>query len=612
MIATTVAALAASSWLLPAGADGQTPAVSQVTSPVAGDPANASAPPRVPLDPQSYGLWVLAPAVLAIGLTIVTRQVVAALFIGVVVGACMFVPCLSADSPFYSGNPVMEAARLTTEHYIIGALHEYSETDFARIKILVFTFFVAFMVGVIGRNGGTAGMVGLVAGESTSPRRGGLTAWIAGLVIFFDDYANCMILGPTMRPVFDRIKQSRAMLAYIIDTTAGPVASLAIIGTWIGAVVAYIQTGLDPSLAAGVPAFLMTADGKPVSAMSAFIHSLPYRFYPILAIVCALLVVLLGRNFGPMRKSQARAVSQLDRDVTPVVSDSTLSRGPRPVWWLGFFAVAVLVFVTLAILAMTGLANGGREILSQSDLPWWQKAADIIGKADAYLSILYGSLFAAVISVVLTLFARTCSLQDAMDAGLNSMAHTVPALTILVLAWALSQIEQDLMLGQILAERLRSMAFPAVWLPFAISVVAYLISFATGTSWGTMGILCPIAIPLAVKLAEPLPPDQALTLFYASVGSVLGGAIFGDHCSPLSSTTVLSAIGADCSLIEHTWTQLPYAVLSGIAALAFGDIMCSVYGQPWYFGLAAGAVLMFLVILVLGRRAKPRFDLIEI
>jgi Na+/H+ antiporter NhaC len=167
------------------------------------------------------------------------------------------------------------------------------------------------------------------------------------------------------------------------------------------------------------------------------------------------------------------------------------------------------------------------------------------------------------------------------------------------------------MLGEILTGKLQAMSFPAVWAPFAIAVVAYLISFSTGTSWGTMGILCPIAIPMAVGLVRELPADQALTLFYASVGSVLGGAIFGDHCSPLSSTTVLAAIGADCSLVEHTWTQFPYAVLSGVVALACGDIACSVYGQPWYVGLFAGASILFVVVLVLGRRAKPSFAWVE-
>jgi Na+/H+ antiporter NhaC len=195
-----------------------------------------------------------------------------------------------------------------------------------------------------------------------------------------------------------------------------------------------------------------------------------------------------------------------------------------------------------------------------------------------------------------------------MSSGLNSMAHTVPALTILILAWALSQIEQDLMLGEVLTERLQAMQFPYFWLPLAISIVAYVLSFATGTSWGTMGLLCPITIPMAINFAAALPPAEALTLFYASVGSTLGGAIFGDHCSPISGTTVLASIGADCPHFEHVSTQLPYALVVGLVALACGDVMCSVYGQPWYYGLAAGTMLLFLVVLVVGRRPKPSFE----
>jgi len=594
-------------WSAPTSVEAQLPSAEAPVIQDTDRPADAPPTTKPPRDPKSYGLWVLTPAVLAIVLTILTRQVVAALFLGVLVGAVMYVPCLPADSPFQHGSSVVTTARLMTEHYIIGAVHEYPKTNFDRIKVIAFTFFVAFMVGVIGRNGGTAGLVRLVAGESASPRRGALTAWIAGMVVFFDDYANCMIIGPTMRRVFDRVKQSRAMLAYIVHSTAPTDASLAIIGTWIGAVVAYIQTGLPT--AAETPAFMMGADGSPISAMTAFIQSLPYRFYPILAIVCCLFVVLLGRDFGPMRRSQDRAVSRVDREQASAEQAEAIAA--RSTWWLGFFPIAVMVAVTVVILLQTGLAAGGREVLNQSGLSWWQNGAEIIGRADSYLSILYGSLLAAIVAIVLTLFARTCSLAEAMDAGLGSMAHTIPALTILVFAWALSQIEQDLLLGQILTDKLQQIHFPAVWLPFAISMVAYLISFTTGTSWGTMGILCPIMIPVAIHFAETLPPQQGLALFYASVGSVLGGAIFGDHCSPLSSTTVLSAIGADCPLIEHTWTQLPYAILSGVAALGFGDVMCNVYGWPWYAGLAAGSALMFLVILLLGRRAKPSFELID-
>ncbi len=576
-------------------------------------PAGAAPTPAAiagtPRDPRSYGLWVLAPAVVAILLAIITREVVSALFVGLVIGAFMYVPCLPASVPYHDSNFLIASARLLTENYIIGQLHEAPSQDFNRIKVIVFTFLVAFTVGVIARNGGTAGMVNIVAGESTSRRRGGLTAWFAGLVVFFDDYANCMIVGPTMRRVFDRLKVSRAKLAYIIDATASPDASMALIGTWIGAVLGYIQSGLDPIAKSGAPAFLMNADGSFLKPMQAFIYSLPYRFYPIFTLVMVFLIAWLGRDFGPMRRSESRALSRPNTDIPVGDGADGATDGPRPTWWLGFFPIAVLVVITIVVLFATGLAApAGQDALAQPNLSWWEKGAAIVGYADSYISILYGSLLAALVAVVLTLFGRTCSFRDAMDAGLKSMAHTVPALAILVLAWGLSQAETDLMLGQIVTAEMQALSFPPQWLPLAIFIVAASVSFMTGTSWGTMGILCPITIPLAASLAGGLDPATALTLFYASVGSVLGGAIFGDHCSPISSTTVLASIGADCTVMEHFWTQLPYGIVTAIVAMGFGEVLCSVYKQPWYLGLLGGSVVLLLVVCAFGRPAKPAFE----
>lgn len=557
-------------------------------------------------DPKSYGLWVLAPAGVAIALTIFTRQVIPSLFVGVLVGAFMAAPCLPPDAAFASLGRPLATVRLAVETYIIGAVHETPAENYARIKVLAFTLFVAFMVGVILRNGGTAGMVRLVVGESKSRRRGGLTAWFAGLVVFFDDYANCMILGPTMRPVFDRLKLSRAKLAYVVNATASPDVSLTLLGTWIGAMLGFIESGLAPAIAAGSAPFLKGPDGAPMTAMHVFLASLPYRFFPVLTLVGTLLFLLLDRDFGPMRRSQDRALSRLDAD-PPIAGAGGCDTAPTPTWWLGFFPVFVLVAVTMMVLVGTGMSGAGADASGS----WSDRAASMLKNADSYLSILYGSLAAAVVALILTLFARSCKFADAMTAGLNSMSHTVPALTILVLAWALSQIEEDLQIGSVLTDYLRTAKFPVVWLPLSITVVAYLLSFATGTSWGTLALLCPITIPMAADLARELPTDQAYLVFYASVGSTLGGALFGDHCSPISATTVLASVGADCPQFEHVWTQMPYALIVGLVSLLFGDVMCVVYGQAWYIGLGSAIVVLLLVVMLVGRPAKPALELVE-
>ncbi len=579
----------------------------------------ASVGGRAPRDPTTYGLWVIIPAILAILLAIATRQVVLALVVGVLVGAYMVVPCLAADDAFAGLSSVVAGFRLASERYILGAIID-PRNDFGHIKIVFFTLVIGFMIGVIGRNGGTKGMVNLVAGETRSRRRGALTAWLAGLVVFFDDYANTMIVGPTMQSVFDRVKLSRAKLAYIVDSTAAPVASIALIGTWVGAEIGYIQDGLDVLAQAGAP--VVDAQGNVVGGMQAFLYSIPYRFYPILALVLVFLIALTGRDFGPMKRSERKLLSKIDPDpVQPAAGEKGAPTEPRARWWLGLLPIATLVIATIVVLAITGagaedtvavmgrVAPDGANVWAQTS--WWEKASTVISNADAYLSIFYGALLSALVAVLTTLIARACSARETVDAGVEGMTRMFTALIILTLAWALSSVLQDLKLGEIVAGYLQAYEFPAHWLPLAVFLCAALISFATGTSWGTMGILCPMVVEIGARVTSGLEISEAMSLFYASVGSVLAGAVFGDHCSPISDTTVLSSIASGCRHEEHVWTQIPYALVTAIAAMGLGDVMCSVYGQPWYLGIGAGVVLLLLVVFIVGRRPVPSFDLVD-
>lgn len=583
-----------------------TPTVEQADQ---ASPAATSPAPRVAKDPKNYGLWVLAPALAAILLAILTRQVVPALVVGVIVGAYMLLPCQAMGSAIADGNSLINGFRLAMEKYVIGAIHEppdaiTGEQDFRHIEIMIFTLVIGFMVGVIGRNGGTAGLVKIVAGSSESPRRTGLTAWLAGLVVFFDDYANSMIVGPTMRSVFDKVKMSRAKLAYIVDSTAAPVASLALIGTWVGAEIGFIDKGIQQVTGDGVPAFLATDQGTAMSGMQVFIQSLPYRFYPILAIFLVFLITWTRRDFGPMKKSEARAASGAatsnDANIVTIEDDGQ----PVPRWWLGLIPVLCLVAVTVAVLILSGKAAVAGTAATGEATPLWERWLEIIRHGDAYLSIYYGAILSAILAVLMTVGARACKTRDAIDSGLEGMARMFPAVVILILAWALSDVEKDLMLGQVASDWLAGKHFSPMWLPLAIFISSAVVSFATGTSWGTMGILCPATVAIVAGLVGSVEPAQAVTLFYASVGSVLAGAVFGDHCSPISDTTVLSSIASGCRHEEHVWTQLPYALITAIAAMGLGDVLCSVYHQRWYFGLGSGAVFLFLVVLIVGRRPK--------
>jgi len=557
-----------------------------------------------PKDPKAYyGLWTLAPAIVAILLAIFTRQVVPALVVGVLAGAYMLLPCLPAADPYAQAHPVVGGLRLAAEKYVMGPILDPSDGH-SKLKIMIFTLVIGYMVGVLGRNGGTAGLVNLVAGGTESRRRGALTAWLAGMVVFFDDYANTMIIGPTMRSVFDKLKLSRAKLAYIVDSTAAPVASLALIGTWVGAEIGYIQQGLDQVTQKGVPAALTTGTGEIVTGMQVFISTLPYRFYAIFAIVLVFLIALTGRDFGPMKRSESLALSDQEEKPYDARIEPLGAEAPEPRWWLGLIPILILIGATIEILILTGQQGVVQKGVVLEGKAFWERAADIISAADAYVSIFYGAILAAFVAMILTMLTRACSVRDAADAGLDGMARMFPAIVILILAWGLSGVEQDLQLNEVVSDRLQAAGFPLVWMPLAIFVAAALVSFATGTSWGTMGILCPVVVTVSASLIAGMEPAQATPLFYAAVGSVLAGAIFGDHCSPISDTTVLSSVASGCRHEEHVWTQFPYALVAAIAAMGLGNVLCSVYDQPWYYGLGAGCVFLLLIVLILGRRPK--------
>ncbi len=541
----------------------------------------AGAPNLVP--PEQYGLWVLLPALSAIALAVITRKVLPSLAVGVLVASYMLLPCLTPEARYGTTNVVTGTVRVALQSFIWNA--SLQDTD--RVKILAFTSIIAAMVGIIGASGGTRALVETIAGGATSRRGGQMIAWAAGLVVFFDDYANTMIVGPTMQPIFDRLKLSRAKLAYIVDSTAAPVASIALIGTWLGAEIGFIQEGLDGLARADqVPAFLSGVNG-----WQAFLYSIPHRYYAIFAIVTVFLIATTGRDFGPMRTAERRALADAESgridaaETTPVVAGSK--------WWLAGVPVLALIMVTLAVLFLTGWfgVKSGQA----------RTFVNVLSNADAYDSILYGAIASAVLALGLSLLSRAIDIATALRAAVRGVWRVVPALVILILAWALSGASQALHLGEIVTANLQAAQFAAAWLPLCVFLSAALVSFATGTSWGTMGILCPVVVTVSARLAADLPGERALDLFYASVGGVLAGAIFGDHCSPISDTTVLSSVASGCTLESHVWTQLPYALAAAVVGMVFGDLLSGYCGLHWSIGLIAGIAVLFVAVRLLGR-----------
>ncbi|MBU0617805.1 MAG: Na+/H+ antiporter NhaC family protein [Planctomycetes bacterium] len=561
-------------------------------------------PPTTPVDaPKSpdekYGAWVLLPPLLTIVLAIALRQVIPALAVGVLIAAYMLVPCLSPGEAY--GGGVVGGLRLAVEEYLLGALasvdSKTGEIKYDHLKIIVFTFLIGGMVGVVAANGGTRAAVERVARWASSRERGQLATWFAGLIVFFDDYANAMIVGPAMRPMTDRLRISRAKLAYIVDSTAAPVASIALIGTWVGAELSYIQDGLDAVTATGtVPTFL-----GGVTAYGAFLWSLPYRFYAILAIVMVLIVGLLGRDFGPMRKAESAAPPPSDLTEPGGAGSQTPPVGRA---WYAVVPVLLLVLATMVLLAVTGWPAGGlASVETAPDMPrWLGLAVAVLRNANAQNSILYGALSALVVAVVISMATRALTLAKSMEAATDVMSRMLPTVIILVLAWTLSAAMSDLRLGVVAVGLLSEHGFDAVWLPLLIFVSSCIVSFATGTSYGTMGILCPATVTISAGLLADMPVDQAMPIFYAAVGAVLAGSVFGDHCSPISDTTVLSSLASSCPLETHVWTQIPYALTVAVVSMLSGEVLCRYFSLPPWVGLLTGSVLLLLIVLAVGRK----------
>ncbi len=492
------------------------------------------------------------------------------------------------------------------------------KVDFNKLKILIFTIFIGAMIGTVEASGGTRAMVARVTRHLSTRSRGQLGAWFAGLIVFIDDYANAMIVGPSMRPVFDRLKISREKLAYIVDSTAAPVASV-FIGTWLVAEIGFIQSGID-ALDGERPAFLAEMTGN-----YAFWASLPYRTYAWLALVFVFLIALTGRDFGSMKTAEAKALNAAADANEQNENENDTDRdavGRR--WWLGVIPIGSMVIATIALLFITGyqgLSDNVRDGLSFSNSSGIvESLGKILNAAAADDALLYAAIIGTLIALALTLLSRACSLDHAMSGMMNGMQRMFAACVVLTLAWGLSQGSKDLQLSQVAADTLRTMeangTFDSVLLPAVTFIAAAIVAFSTGTSWGTMGILCPAVVAIAARLYGNMPEDQALPLFYATIGAVLTGAVFGDHCSPISDTTVMSSIASECDLGKHVWTQMPYALVVAVVGILSTDVLNYVLIRHYpklhdqlgsltvYAGTAAGAFLLMLIVFIVGRKPK--------
>lgn len=568
---------------------------------------------------MEFGWTSLLPPVMAIALAIITRRVLLSLGMAIVVGAVLLAPVSVGEGtwPERFAESVREGSfprlfwQAMWQEHMWPALKDYDPqagiTTSDHLRVFFFSVTLGAMVGVIEAAGGMRVLIRQLTRRVTTRRGGQGLVWGLGLGVFFDDYANTLLLGTTMRSAADRLRFSRAKLAYLVDSTAAPVAGLAIVSTWVATEVSLIGDGLRE---AGV--------AEEISAFSVFLWSIPTRFYAWFALVMVAVIAFSGRDFGPMLREerQALAAGGGEDEISSAANEAgPSSHRPLPGWLWITAVVPVLVCVGVVLKVLVDSGSEGLAETSLSGLRYW---GEVIGNADSYEALVWGSiaglstalLFGAVAAWVET--GRWASgsrgLARGADFGvgvahlfwglLKGAGHIVPAMAILWLAWSLTSMTQGDFLGtgEYLAERLQQSGLPGAWLPTAVFVTSGFVALATGTSWGTMALLTPISVTLSVAAGEQLVgAEQAAAsggpLLVATVGAVLAGAIFGDHCSPISDTTVLSSRASGCDHILHVRTQLPYALTVGAVSILIGTLPGG-FGMPAWASLTLGALVL--------------------
>ena len=501
-----------------------------------------------------FGVLSLLPPLVAIILAIWTKRVILALFAGVWIGGVMV-----------SGwNPITGTTQ-TIDWLVKNA------SDSWNVKILLFDFLIGAGVGLIYKSGGAFAVGRALASRVRSSRGASVMGWLLGVLIFFDDYANTIIVGNTMRPITDRTRVSREMLAYIDDSTAAPVAGIAMVSTWIGYEVGLIGDAFKS----------LNVSYGPYAAWA---HSVPFRFYSILAIFLVFLVAYFHRHYGPMLHAEirARTTGKVLRDGAKPLMTTEVDLGvPKEGGSVHLFVwpILTLIFVTFYGMWYTG---GGSEAFAKGGL------REVLGNADSALALLWGSFAMVVVAFALVLATKQMTIEEAEEAMVRGMKQMVIANTILLLAWSIKSATDAVGTAPYVVELAKSAGISGGWVPLIIFLISMFISFTTGTSWGTFSIMLPIAIPLAYGISGQIGPEV-----FASIGAVFAGGIFGDHCSPISDTTIMSSMFSGSDHIDHVTTQIPYAV----TASSVGLVLYLLFA----LGLRNGVVLLLIggVLLVI-------------
>lgn len=535
------------------------------------------------------GTWTsVLPALLAVLLAIFFRTLVPALLAAVWLGGV-----LAAGSVF-SGT--VQGGQFVVSS-VMGAFNLY---------IIAFTVALVGMVQVVTRAGGVMGLLNVVTRLATSARSTRVATALMGMAIFFDDYANTIVVGTTMRPVTDARRISREKLAYIVDSTSAPVAGVAVISTWIG-----YEVGIFDELSRQL--------GLGQTGYEIFFEIMPLRFYCLTALMFVFVNAFSGRDFGPMLAAERRALTGevIREGAKPLASAGHQVTQPvdgKPHrWQLAIVPLAVVLGAVFLTMWWSGWSSGGQSIPNLLDAPgqvpsaFWRSLPEMwsfeawrgaFSGADNAKALFWSSVVGSVVAIGLAVGTRTLTLADALKTWATAIPAMWLAITILVMAWSLRAVCDDLGTSIYLMGAVQDLITPLA-LPILTFGLAAVVAFATGTSWGTMGILLPAIIPLAVLVSVDVPHGHMLVML--CFGAVLDGAIFGDHCSPISDTTVMSSIASGSDHLDHVRTQMPYATVTMLIAGLVGYVGVAL-GLPV---AAAHAAALGLVVAVMWGVGRP-------
>ena len=489
-------------------------------------------------------IWALLPPLVAIILALITKEVYSSLFVGIVVGALL-----------YSGFKFEGTVTQIFEGGIIKVL-----SDSYNVGILIFLVILGSVVCMMNKAGGSAAF-GRWASKKIHTRVGAeLAAIVLGVLIFIDDYFNCLTVGSVMRPVTDRHHVSRAKFAYLIDATAAPVCIIAPISSW----------------AAAVSGFVEGQDG-----LAIFVKTIPYNFYAILTIVMMVGMVLMKTEFGAMRTHEINALNgDIYTTSARPYENATDDETPNPRGRVIDLVIPIVVLVICCVISM--IYTGG--FFSGTDF------VTAFSQSDASVGLAMGSAFGLVFAIIFYMIRRVINFRDCMGCIPEGFKAMVPAIMILTFAWTLKAMTDSLGAAVFVEEAMRSVAGGIeVILPAIIFLVGCGLAFATGTSWGTFGIL----IPIVVAVFEKSSPEMMII----SMSACMAGAVCGDHCSPISDTTIMASAGAQCDHVTHVSTQLPYAILA--AAVSFVTYIVAGFVKTAWIALPVGIVLMLIVLFVI-------------